>query len=140
MRAVAACLLLAACATLGPSKAPPERVAGCWINRDAAAVTMRWWANQERPGVFTGARVVYGQTGVSSSTRYSLEPSESGWSFCELGAGGAAVRCWRVAEGDGGSLEGGRAFIDAHGDRLRIAVLGDGPEQVVFHGRRTNCN
>jgi hypothetical protein len=50
------------------------------------------------------------------------------------------VRCWRVAEGDGGSLEGGRAFIDAHGDRLRITVLGDGPEHLIFYGRRQGCS
>lgn len=140
MRVAAACLLLAACATVGPPKPPPERLAGCWINRDAAAVTMRWLPHRERPGVLTGSRLVYGQTGVSSHTRYALEPSEQGWSLCELDSAGAASRCWQVAEGEGGSLEGGRVFIDAHGDRLRIAVLGDGPEQVIFHGRRDGCD
>jgi hypothetical protein len=45
-----------------------------------------------------------------------------------------------VARGEGGSLEGGRAFIDTHGERLRIAVVGDGPERVIFQGRRDGCD
>ncbi|MBC7770124.1 MAG: hypothetical protein H7124_15175 [Phycisphaerales bacterium] len=138
--AVAACLLASACATAAPAGPPSERLAGCWINRDAGAVTMRWLPDRARPGVLTGSRLVYGQTGVTRSTRYSLEPSDSGSSLCELGADGAATRCWAVAEGEGGSLEGGRAFIDAHGDRLRISVIGDGPDQDIFHGRRDGCD
>jgi hypothetical protein len=137
--AVAAALLLAACATTDTARPPPERVAGCWINRDARATTMRWLPDRERPNVLSGSLIVYGQTGVASSRRYALEPSGDGWSLCELQAG-AATRCWQVAQGEGGSLEGGRAFIDAHGDRLRIAVIGDGPEQVIFHGRRDGCD
>ncbi|HYD88482.1 MAG TPA: hypothetical protein VEA80_13485 [Vitreimonas sp.] len=139
-RAVAACVFLSACATAAEVRPPAERVAGCWINRDAGAVTMRWLPAQDRPGVMTGSRIIYGQTGVSSSTRYTLEPSEAGASLCELGAEGAATRCWAVAQGEGGSLEGGRAFIDAHGDRLRITVIGDGPEQTIFQGRRDGCD
>jgi hypothetical protein len=139
MRAAVACLLLAACATSATTRTPAEQVAGCWINRDAGAVTMRWLPDRDRPGVLAGSRIVYGQTGVASSSRYSLEPSDAGWSLCELDAG-AATRCWQVAQGEGGSLEGGRVFIDAHGDRLRIAVIGDGPEQVIFHGRRDGCD
>jgi hypothetical protein len=77
---------------------------------------------------------------VTSRARYSLEPSDAGWSLCELDAAGAATRCWQVAEGEGGPLEGGRAFIDAHGDRLRISVIGDGPEQLIFSGRRSGCD
>jgi hypothetical protein len=137
--ALAAILVLAACATSAEEKPPPERVAGCWINRDAGASTMRWLPDRARPGVLAGSLIVYGQTGVTSSSRYSLEPSGDGWSLCEIDAG-AATRCWQVAQGQGGSLEGGRVFIDAHGDRLRIAVIGDGPEMVIFHGRRDGCD
>jgi len=137
--AVAASILLAACATAS-ARTPIERVAGCWINRDAGASTMRWLPDRERPGVLSGAKLVYGQTGVTSSARYSLEPSEAGFSLCELGADGAATRCWMVAEGEGGSLERGRAFIDAHGERLRITIIGDGPDREIFQGRRDGCD
>jgi hypothetical protein len=136
---LAAALLLAGCATTDAETPPPERVAGCWINRDAGASTMRWLPDRSRPEALAGSLVVYGQTGVASNRRFSLEPSGDGWSLCELDAG-AATRCWQVAQGQGGSLEGGRVFIDAHGDRLRIAVIGDGPEQVIFHGRRDGCD
>lgn len=78
--------------------------------------------------------------GPPVATRYTLEPSDEGHSICELGADGAATKCWRVARGEGGSLEGGRVFIDAHGERLRIAVVGDGPEQVIFQGNRDGCD
>jgi len=138
--AVAACLFVSACATMAPVRPPAERLAGCWINRDAVAITMRWLPHRERPGVLAGSRLIYGQTGVTSSTRYTLEPSEEGASLCELDSAGDATRCWRVAEGEGGSLEGGRAFIDASGDRLRITVIGDGPDQDIFHGRRDGCD
>jgi len=140
MRAIALCCALAACASFEPSAAPPERVAGCWINREVVATTMRWRRHPERSGVVTGAKLVYGAAGVRSSARYTLEPSETGWSLCELDTSGAASQCWDVAQGLGGSLEGGRAFIDANGDQLRISVLGDGPERIIFHGRRDGCD
>lgn len=140
MRTLIACLLLSACVTSAPAS-PPERVAGCWINRDVGAVTMRWLLERARPGVLAGVRTVYGQAGVTSSMRYALEPSGQGWSLCELDAeAAAATRCWQVAEGEGGSLDGGRAFIDTHGDSLRISVLGLGAEQVIFQGRRDGCD
>lgn len=140
MRVVAAaCLFAAACAT---SPAPPaERLAGCWIGRDGAVtMTMRWLADAERPGVLAGARLIYGADGSVSNTDYALAPGTAGSRLCELGADGAAARCWEVAEGEGGSLESGRAFIDRHGERLRIAIIGDGPEQLVFAGRRDGCD
>jgi hypothetical protein len=59
---------------------------------------------------------------------------------CELDAEGAATKCWIVARGAGGSLEGGRVFIDTHGERLRITVAGDGPERVIFQGNRDGCD
>jgi hypothetical protein len=140
-RVIAACLLLGACATTASTAAPPERLAGCWVNRDTlAAVTMRWLPHRERPGVLSGSRIDYSQAGGARSTRYTLEPSEVGWSMCELDSAGAATRCWQVAEGEGGSLEGGRVFIDTHGDRLRITIIGDGPDRIVFHGRRDGCD
>lgn len=141
MRAAVAALLLAACATTGQTSPPPERVAGCWINRDnAGATTMRWLPDRERPGVLIGAKLVYRPTGSPVSWRYSLEQSEDGWSMCQLDASGAATHCWQVAQGQGGSLEGGRVFIDAYGDRLRIAVVGDGGERLIFNGRRDGCD
>jgi hypothetical protein len=139
MRAVAACLFLAACATASAPRPPPERLAGCWINRDSGVITMRWTPDSSRPGTLTGSRLHYGASSPVR-TRYSLEQSAAGWSFCELDSSGAASRCWLVAEGEGGSLEGGRVFIDAYGERLHIAVVGDGPDQVIFHGRRDGCD
>lgn len=139
-RAAAFLLFVAACAT-GPSDTPPtEQVRGCWINRDVGATTMRWLPDRTRPDVLAGSRLVYRQTGAPISTRFTLEPSEQGYSLCELGADGAATKCWRVARGEGGSLEGGRAFIDSHGERLRITVVGDGPERIIFQGRRDGCD
>jgi hypothetical protein len=87
-----------------------------------------------------GHKLVYRQTGSPVGTRYTLEPSEQGHSLCELDASGAARICWVVARGEGGSLEGGRAFIDSYGDRLRISIVGDGPERIIFHGRRDGCD
>lgn len=142
MRAAAlACLMLAACVTGGSARTPDDLVRGCWINRDAGATTMRWLPNPQRPGVLAGHKLIYRQAGPPEATRFSLEPSEEGWSLCELDAqGGAAVSCWQVAQGEGGSLEGGRVFIDAHGDRLRITIIGDGAERILFQGRRDGCD
>lgn len=139
-RAVAFLLLLGACATSAPDSSPAEQVRGCWINRDVGATTMRWLPDRTRPDVLAGAKLVYRQAGAPVSTRYTLEPSEQGHSLCELGADGAATQCWRVARGEDGSLKGGRAFIDTHGERLRIAVIGDEPERVIFQGRRDGCD
>jgi hypothetical protein len=139
MRAVLASLLVAACATAASDRTPPERVAGCWINRDAGVVSMRGLLDREHEFMLIGSRVNYSLMGTAMSQRYSLQASEAGWSLCEIESG-AATRCWVVAQGDGGSLEGGRAFIDAHGDRLRIAILGDGPERVIFYGQRDGCD
>ncbi len=139
-RAAAFLILLSACATGASGMTPPEQVRGCWINRDVGATTMRWLPDRNRPEVLAGSKLVYRQSGAPISTRYTLEPSEQGHSLCELGADGAATQCWRVARGEGGSLEGGRAFIDSHGERLRIAVVGDGPERVIFQGRRDGCD
>lgn len=139
MRAIVLCCALFACATVD-TRPPPERLAGCWINRDAGPTTMRWLPSGDQSGALEGARLVYGGAGVRSRTRYTLQSSEVGWSLCELDGSGAATRCWQVAMGEGGSLQGGRAFIDASGDRLHISVLGDGPEFLIFHGRRDGCD
>lgn len=139
-RAAASLLLVAACATAPSDATPPEQLRGCWINRDVGVTTMRWLPDRERPEVLAGSRLAYRQTGAPVATRYTLEPSEQGHSICEIGDEGAATRCWRVARGEGGSLEGGRVFIDTHGERLRITVAGDGPERVIFQGRRDGCD
>ena len=139
-RAVACLLFVAACASTPSSVPPDQQVRGCWINRDVGATTMRWLPDRTRPDVLAGARLVYRQVGAPVLTRYTLEPSENGHSLCELDASGAATKCWRVARGEGGSLDGGRAFIDSHGERLRISVVGDGPERVIFQGRRDGCD
>ncbi|MGD9965136.1 MAG: hypothetical protein AB7T59_01300 [Hyphomonadaceae bacterium] len=141
MRTAAALFLfLAGCASTAPDRPPNERIRGCWINRDVGATTMRWLPDRARPEVLAGSRQVYRQTGAPQVTRYTLEPSDEGFSFCELDAAGAATKCWRVAEGQSGSLEGGRVFIDTHGERLRISLLGDGPERTIFQGRRDGCD
>lgn len=140
MRILLASLLLAACATT-PQRNPLAQVAGCWINRDIGAVTMRWLPAPAQPGTMRGTRINYGHSGAARRGLYALEPSGQGYALCELDPeGAAAVSCWQVAAGEGGSLEGGRAFIDTHGDRLRIAVLGAGAEQLIFQGRRDGCD
>jgi hypothetical protein len=138
MRALIACLFAAACATA--SIAPPARLVGCWANRDVGFVSMRWSSDADRPGAMRGTRLDYRQVGGPIRTRFALDPSGDGYSLCELDPqGAAALRCWQVAQGDGGSLEGGRAFLDLHADRLRITIVGDGPERVIFYGRRERC-
>jgi hypothetical protein len=100
--------------------------------------TMRWSAGND--GISSGTRLRYGSPTGPQTVRFELRPEDDGWRVCELGAAGEDVHCWGVAQGDGGTLDGGRAFIDLHGDRLRIAVLGDGPEQLIFSGRRDGCD
>jgi hypothetical protein len=129
--------LAAGCATASDI-APAARVAGCWINRDAGTITMRWMPDAARQGVLNGAKTSYGVSGVTGAERFTLEPHNAGWSFCQRTGDGQ--HCWDVAQGEGGSLEGGRAFIDTAGDNLRIAIMGDGPERVVFQGRRYGCD
>lgn len=141
MRIVIACLAVAACATGGMNaKTPAERLSGCWISRDAGVITMRWRPDAARPGAMLGQRTAYGQAGAANTTAFSLEPSDLGASFCAIDREGVATQCWRVAEGQGGSLEGGRAFIDAHSDRLRIEIVGDGANRLIFFGRREGCD
>ena len=56
MKRLLACLALTACATV-PAP-PPERVAGCWINRsNLDATTMRWLPDPQRPGALTGDKL-----------------------------------------------------------------------------------
>jgi hypothetical protein len=130
-------LLLAACAT---APAPPaDRVAGCWID-DARMTTMRWLPDRERTGVLVGEWAAIGPGADASHKRYELQSLTPTPRLCELSATHEADRCWVVAEGQGGSLEGGRAFVDAYRDRVRISVVGDGPERVIFHGRRDGCD
>jgi hypothetical protein len=141
MRHAVACLLfVAACASTPSERAPAEQVRGCWINRDVGATTMRWLPDRTRPEVLAGVRYVYRQTGAPQVTRFTLEPSDEGSSMCELDESGAATKCWMVARGQGGSLEGGRVFIDTHGERLRITLIGDGPERTIFQGQRDGCD
>lgn len=100
---------------------------------------MRWLPDRERAGALLGDRLHY-RTSGPVRTRYSLEPSADGFALCELDNANTATRCWQVAQGEGGSLEGGRAFIDAYGDRLRITIVGDGADRTVFQGRRDGCD
>ncbi|MBS0385901.1 MAG: hypothetical protein JSS00_11190 [Proteobacteria bacterium] len=126
-------LMLAACAT-GTSLTPPQRLAGCWINRDAGAARMRW--SEGAGGGLVGVKTLFGIAGVNTTERYALAATDGGWRLCRVDAGS---RCWNVALGEGGSLTGGRAFIDGGSDYMRIAVIGDGPERVIFQGRREAC-
>jgi hypothetical protein len=137
MRALIACILLAACAT-GSELSPAQRLAGCWINRDAGAARMRWSESPNSDGVFLGSMTTFGLAGANSTERYSLETADGAWRLCRLDAGDSR-HCWGVAQGDGGPLTGGRAFIDRGGDSLRLAVIGEGPERVIFQGHREGC-
>lgn len=137
MRAVFALLFLAACATASGS--PAERVAGCWISRgEQGATTMRWLPDASRPGALQGDKLAYESAGAQQAERYRLEPRGEGWALCQIETGGE--RCWQVAQGDEGSLEGGRAFIDAHREGLRISIVGDGAERTIFEGARDGCD
>mgnify|MGYP000861804197 CR=1 FL=1 len=140
MRALLALVFLASCASAGDTRSPADRVAGCWINRDVGVSTMRWLPDPAHAGVLIGSKLVYSQSGANRATRYSLSQGVEAWGLCELDATGASTVCWQVAQGQGGSLDGGRAFIDASGDALRIAVIGAGPEQIIFQGRRDGCD
>ena len=136
MRAFLLLCLAAACATVAPAS-PGGRVAGCWIARDDAggAQTMRWLPDADRPGALRGEKSVMS---ASVNELYRLEASGDVWSLCQIETAGE--RCWRVAEGREGSLEGGRAFIDAHHETLRISVVGDGADRVIFEGARDGCD
>ena len=142
MRALIACVglsavVLSACAT-GSSLAPPERLVGCWINRDAGAARMRWVQAPDNRAPYQGAKTTFGIAGANPTEHFTLEDPDSGWRLCRVDAG-EANHCWAVAQGEGGSLTGGRAFIDRSGDNLRIAVIGDGPERLIFQGNRETC-
>jgi hypothetical protein len=140
MKRLLALVLVAGCATSLASQ-PGERVAGCWISRDAAtgaATTMRWVADDRRAGALRGDKLAYVAGGASEAEHYRLEPRGRDWALCQIEAGGE--RCWQVAQAEEGSLEGGRAFIDAHREDLRISIVGDGAERVVFEGDRDGCD
>jgi hypothetical protein len=135
MRALIACLVLAACAT-STEVTPNQRLIGCWVNRDARPARMRWSEDPAQPGRLLATKTTFGIAGDNSTERYVLERSDDVWRMCMQGA---APRCWNLAHGESGSLEGGRVFIDG-GDTVRIAVLGDGPERVIFQGQRESCH
>lgn len=140
MRALIACLLVTACVTSPPAP-PPERVAGCWIARgDEATTTFRWLGDAADPGRIRGDVLIYAGGASASGGQYVVERHPHGWQFCALGDGASAPSCWRVAERGGGSLEGGRAFIDQHNDRLRISVISAEGERLIFDGRRDGCD
>lgn len=137
MRALIACVLLAACAT-GSTLSPAQRLAGCWINRDAGAARMRWSETPNSDGAYLGSKTMFGIVGANSTERYALTNADGGWRLCRVD-GADAPHCWTVAQGEGGSLTGGRAFIDAGGDNVRIAVIGEGPERLIFQGHSEAC-
>ena len=136
----AACLALAfvaACATTSP--APPERLAGCWIARgENDARTMRWMPDPTLPGVLNGDLLVYTEGAQPQRSHFTLEPRDAGWVFCADETGGR--HCRDVALGAHGSLEGGRIFIDRFAESLRISLIGEGPEQLIFLGQRDGCD
>jgi len=138
MRAWIACVLLAACATTGSELTPGQRLAGCWINRDAGAARMRWSQSPNSEGAYLGSKTSFGIAGANSTERFTLENTAGAWRLCRVDRADAP-HCWGVAQGEGGSLSGGRAFIDGGSDNLRIAVIGDGPERVIFQGHREAC-
>lgn len=139
MRVLPALVAVAGCATASMSS-PAQRVAGCWIAREdaGAATTMRWLTDAARPGALAGETLVYGPQGATQVERYRLEPRGENWALCQIESAGE--RCWQVAQDEEGSLEGGRAFIDSHREALRISVVGDGSERVIFEGQRDGCD
>jgi hypothetical protein len=130
MRILLAALLLSACATAIPS----QRVNGCWVSQEegAAPATLRFTPDRNRPGILHGALI---RNGVREN--YDLRQYVTGWSFCQMEAGGD--HCWQVAEAESGSLEGGRAFIDSEANHLRISIIGQEGERVIFQGERGDC-
>ncbi len=141
MRSVLVSLLLAACATAA-APPPDQRVAGCWIDRGQnKTVTMRWLRG-DTAGVLIGDRLEYGRTGAPGPhQRFSLAPRGEAHALCELNAAGESGQCWDVAQGESGSLEGGRVFIDRHREHLRIAIVGGpGENRVLFEGQQDGCD
>jgi hypothetical protein len=140
MRLFAAALfLLAGCAT---TSAPPDRIEGCWIGRTprGETTTMRWLPDSAQPGVLMGHYLSYASNEAQGQRTYKLVPGGDGeFQFCYLAAADDE-RCWAVARGSSGSLEGGRAFIDVHGERLRISIHDGAVERVVFQGNRDGCD
>jgi len=136
MRALVALLALASCAT---TPAPPqERLAGCWIDRDDAggAVTMRWLPDAS--GQMRGELLRYTSAGAGGHESYVLRARlDNGVNLCQIGD---PETCWKIAQGESGSLEGGRAFIDTHGEALRITVSNGADERLIFDGRRDGCD
>ncbi len=98
---------------------------------------MRWAPDPAQPELMLGVR---NDPRGGAPTRFRLGVGGQGQEFCELGPGSAVNQCWVVAEGDGGSLEGGRAFIDRDGDRLTIEIMGGAANRLVFQGNRRRCS
>ena len=141
MRSIAILLLAAACATAPTPASTPERLAGCWIGRsdEGIVTTMRWLPDRARSGVMEGQLLEYRGGGAeNSNARYTLEPRDDYHVMCSHWQ--EEPLCWRVAEGAGGSLDGGRVFVDASEESLRISVLSDGVEELIFDGRRDGCD
>jgi hypothetical protein len=140
VRALIACVLLAACAT-SPPDPPPERVAGCWIARGDPETTTFRWLRDQGTGRMQGVAMIYGTGAPRQGGRYVVEAQGQAWQLCALDTDGPGSNtCWRVAESGGGSLEGGRAFIDQHSERLRISVITNEGERLIFDGRRDGCD
>lgn len=136
MRAALFALLLTACAS-APEAAGGFGITGCWASRDETLVeTLNW---RESAGGLEGELIVFAQGDAHAArNQLTLARNAEGWRLCEPTAEGAP--CWQVAHENTGSLEGGRAFIDRFGDRLRIGVVGaDGVERKVFEGEREAC-
>lgn len=138
MRALIACLFAAACATT-PSSLPAERVHGCWIARGDMTTTFRWLPDAQAGGRMTGVSMIYGSGAPQRGGRYVVEERNGAWAFCQLDTAQGET-CWRVADGRAGSLDGGRAFIDQNGERLRISVVSAEGERLIFDGQRDGCD
>jgi hypothetical protein len=101
---------------------------------DAGTNSLRFTPDRSRPGILHGLLSRQG----GAVERYQLRQYMSGWSFCQIEGG--QDHCWQVAQEQSGSLEGGRAFIDAEGGHLRISVIGQEGERVIFEGQRDACH
>lgn len=97
---------------------------------------MRWLRDSQRPGALNGDMLVYAPSGATQSARYRLEPRGGSWALCET----AAERCWQVGQRSEAARGAAHALIETQPEFLRISVVGEGANRIVFEGARDGCD